>query len=233
MSLSPAAVLYDASGNAVGVVLDGALYRLQTDSKIAKKVTSGDLEHLRVLDDTGALKSTIYTPSGDAVNFPVAPADASGINNDFVRQAGGVDSSDLRVDGSTTAVDFNFVSDPTDDELINEISFVMVANSITSGSEKFAGLLRLTNGLQVIYYDGTDEIPLGALYQNEDFMHFASPGGYDFWALSKDQLLASQYVNGIITLEGGSSQKLIVRVADDLSSGIDYLKCQIKAVKRG
>jgi len=227
-------VLYDASGNVVGVVQDDTIYRLQADAKIAKKVTAGTLEHLRVLDDTGALKSTIYTPGGDAVNFPVAPADASGINNDFVRQGGAVpDTADLRVDGSATPVDFTFNSDPADDELINEISIVMVANSITSGSEKFAGLVALTNGLQAIYYDGTTEVSLGIINQNEDFMHFASPGGYDFWALSKDQLLASQYVNGIVTLEGGSTQKLIIRVADDLSSGIDYLKCQVKAVKRG
>jgi len=234
MTLSPAAILYDADGHAVGVVQDDTLYRLQADAKIAVKQTSGDLAHLTVLDDTGAAKTTIYTAAGDLVNFPVAPGDASGLVREFLRQSGSVpDTADLRVDGSSSPVDFVLAADPADDIVINEISVVMVANSITSGAEKFAGLSALTNGLNVYFYDGSSEVFLGGLHQNEDFMHFSSPGGYGFWALSKDQVLASQYVNGAVVLAGGTSEELRLRVADDLGSGIDYLKCRIKAVKRG
>ena len=36
MSDSPASVLFDASGNPVGVVLDGSIYRLQVEAKISE-----------------------------------------------------------------------------------------------------------------------------------------------------------------------------------------------------
>jgi len=141
-------VIVDSSGNYIGVVLDDVVYRFQTDSKIAKKITAGTLEHLRVLDDTGALKSTLYTADGSAISFPNIATDPDGIANDFARQSGGTDDSDLRVDGSTTPVDFTFDSlgSGEDDLVIQSIGFVMVANSIISGSGKFAGLSKL-NGI--------------------------------------------------------------------------------------
>jgi len=45
MSLSPAAILYDASGNAVGVVQDGSVFRLQVDdsvSELARDIVGAD-----------------------------------------------------------------------------------------------------------------------------------------------------------------------------------------------
>lgn len=40
MAKSPVAILYDSSGNPVGVVLDGAIYRLQTSTDVAKWIGS-------------------------------------------------------------------------------------------------------------------------------------------------------------------------------------------------
>jgi len=231
--LSPASILYDASGNAVGVVQDGSIYRLQSDSKIAKKVTSGDLEHLRVLDDTGSIKATLYNPDGSAVSFAAAPDDPTGIKCDFFRRALAIgDNSDLRVDGSTTPVDFTFEAIADYELIINEVGFVMAARRIVAGSEKFAGLSALVNGVICIYYNGTAELEMDRLNVNEDFMHFASPGGYNFWPLNKDQIIAQRYLNGVIRLAADSTEKLILRIADDLASGIDYFKCRVKAVAR-
>lgn len=42
MTHSPASILYDASGNPVGVVLDGAIYRLQVEAKVAGTVAVTD-----------------------------------------------------------------------------------------------------------------------------------------------------------------------------------------------
>ncbi len=35
---SPAVILYDSSGNPVGVVLDGSIYRLQVEAKISENI---------------------------------------------------------------------------------------------------------------------------------------------------------------------------------------------------
>lgn len=231
--LSPTSIIVDANGHTVGIVQDGTIYRLQGDSKIAKKVTSGDLEHLKILDDTGSLKTTLYNPDGSAVSFAAAPNDPTGIKCDFFRRALAIgDNSDLRVDGSTTPVDFTFEAIADYGLIINEVGFVMAANSIVSGSEKFAGLSALINGVTCIYYDGTDELEMDRLNVNEDFMHFSSPGGYNFWPLNKDQIIAQRYLNGVIRLAADSTEKLILRIADDLASGIDYFKCRVKAVAR-
>lgn len=40
---SPASILYDGAGNPVGVVLDGAVYRLQTEARVAATVPAADL----------------------------------------------------------------------------------------------------------------------------------------------------------------------------------------------
>lgn len=231
-SISPIAILYNAAGEPVGVVQDDTLYRLQTDSKVAVDAGTGDLTHLITLDKTGALKSTLYNPDGSAVSFAAAPDDPTGLVDVFFEQSGGTDPSDLRVDGDPTPIDFELEADADDDLIINEVGFVMAANSIVSGSEKFANLTALTNGIELIYYNGTTELVLSTIKQNEDFMHFASPGGYGFWALNKDQIISQQYINGVVVLTAGSTEKLLVRISDDLDSGIDYLKCRVKAIKR-
>lgn len=228
-------VLVDSSGNAIGVYLDESVYRIRSDSKTALKETAGTLEYLKVIDDTGSLKTSLFTQGGDPISFPAIASDPDGIVNDFARQTGGADTADLRVDGSVTPVDFTFeaLGGGEADLAINSIGFVMVANGIVSGSAKFAGLTKLTNGVEVIYSDGVSETVIGNLRENEDFMHFASAGGYDFWALNKDQVQSQFFISGAVVLPAGSDDKIIIRISDDIDAGIDYFKCYVKSVKRG
>lgn len=230
-----ARILVDESGNKVGVVLDGTIYRLQADAKIGKKSTDA-LSHIAVVDATEAAKMTLYTEEGDAIGFPAAAADPTGIVNDFVRQSGGVDNADLRVDGSTAPVDFTFdaLGSEEGDLVVNDIGFAIIASGMTGGTGNFAGKAGFTNGIQILFSDGTTETQIGNLTINECLIHFASPGGYDFWVTSKDQVKSEYSPNGAIILHENTSDKIIVRIRDNVATqGVAYMKCLVKAVKRG
>jgi hypothetical protein len=70
MAKNPAAILYDSSGNAVGVVLDGAVYRLQLEAKVARAsdgayVNPSTEETLTSIKDTDGIKKiTDQLPAG-------------------------------------------------------------------------------------------------------------------------------------------------------------------------
>jgi hypothetical protein len=221
-------VLYDASGNAVGVILDGALYRIQTDSKVGKGAS--DLVHLDAIDTAagkGRLKTTIYSADGDPVAFGTAPPNPSSIKNDFVVNA--TYGNDLLQDGDPTPVIFTYDADPTYDISIQEIVFVMVSNSITFGSNYFgAASGPLTNGLKVEITANGNTGTVELIKQNEDFKFFASPGGFDWVVSSKDLMSANYVIGGGLKLVGGSSDNIKVTVQDDIDSAAVYFKCFVK-----
>ena len=63
------------------------------------------------------------------------------------------------------------------------------------------------------------------------FLHAASIGGFSLLIANKDVIQSSVVFGGAIRLDAGSSDKIKVSIQDDLSSGIDYFKCSIKAIK--
>ena len=87
-SLSPASIIYDSSGNPVGVVLDGAVYRLQVAAKIARAsdgalVNPASEETLDAIKDTDGIKKiTDALPAGDnnIGNVDLASAIPAGTN---------------------------------------------------------------------------------------------------------------------------------------------------------
>lgn len=217
-------VLYDSAGNPVGVVLDGAAYRLQADAKVAKGDSA--LVHLDAIDTVsgqGRLKATLYSPGGDPVAFPSISGD---IRNDFVKNGG---NASLLVDGSVTPVEFTYNADATYDIGIQEIHFTLVSNSITFGSDYFGATSGpLTNGLLVQVATGAGTTDLYNLVQNESFVNFASPGGFQWIVSSKDLLSAAYVIGGGLVLRGGSSDQVKITVRDDIDSAGVYLKCFIK-----
>lgn len=217
-------VLYDASGHAVGVVLDGAVYRLQAESKIARGASG--LVHLDALDTTagrGRLQTTLYTPDGDPVSFP---STSSSIKNEFVKSGG---SDDLLVDGSVTPVVFEYLADSTYDISLQEIKFTLVANSLPFGSGYFGGKVGgLTTGMLVQVVTRGQTVLLYNFLTNEGFINFASPGGFDWEPASKDLLYSAFLVGGGLKLEAGTSDKVIITVRDNQSSIGVYFKCFVK-----
>jgi len=220
-------VLYDAAGNAVGVVLDGSIYRIQADAKVAKGTTSSNLLHLEALDTLtgmGRLKTTVYTPDGDPVAFGAV---STSIKNHFVETSGG--SHDLRVDGSTTPVVFTYDADATYDISVQEIKFTLVSNSIPFGSGYFGSTSGpLTNGVLVEVITNGTTVELYNLQQNESFVNFSSPGGFEWVVSSKDMMTSNYLVGGGVKLFAGTADKVRVTVRDNISSCGVYFKCFIK-----
>jgi len=216
--------IVDNAGNVVGVLLDGSVYRLQTESKIAKGAS--DLVTLDAIDTAaglGRLKATLYSPGGDPIAFPSV---SGSIKNDFVKNGG---SPDLLVDGSVTPVEFTYDSDATYDISIQEIHFTLASNSITFGSDYFGATSGpLTNGtlVQVVTELGT--VDLYNLKQNESFVNFASPGGFQWVVSSKDLMSSAYVVGGGLVLRAGTTDKVKVTVRDDIDSAGVYFRCFVK-----
>jgi len=214
----------DSSGNIVGVVLDGSVYRLQTDAKIAKGASS--LVHLDVIDTSsgkGRLQATLLTPAGDPVSFPSV---SESIKNEFVMNGS---SSDLLVDGSTTPVVFEYTSDASHDIALQEIRFTLASNSITFGTDYFgAEAGPLPNGLLVEVVVASGTVELYNLTQNESFVNFSSPGGFEWVVSSKDMMTSDYVIGGGLNLRAGTADKVRVTVRDDLSSAGIYFKCFVK-----
>lgn len=227
MAKSPAALIIDQTGNKVGIVLDGSIYRLQSDSKIAKG--DSDLVHLEVLDTEsgkGRLKSTLYNPEGEAIAFGSIPSNPASIKNDFVKN--GTNTS-LLVDGSVTPVEFTYLPDATYDISIQEIKFVMVSNAISFGTNYFGATSgSLSNGLLIEIRSNDSPGTIFNIVQNECFIHFASPGGFNWVVSSKDMMSSTYLVGGALKLIHGSSDYIKVTVRDDIDSCASYFRCLVK-----
>lgn len=217
----------DNAGNPVGIILDGALYRFQTDAKIARGAS--DLVHLDAIDtDTGQgrLKATLYTPEGETVALGAVASTATAIRNDFVKNAG---SPSLLVDGSGAPVVFTYDAHPTQDISLQEVKFVMASNSITFGMDYFGATSGpLTNGLLVEVTAGGVTGTVAVLYQNEDFVNFASPGGFEWVVSSKDLLSSTWLVGGGLKLEAGSGDQVKITVRDDIDRAGIYFRCFVR-----
>jgi len=218
----------DDSGHPVGIVLDGSLYRFQTDAKIARGASG--LVHLDALDtesERGRLKATLYTPEGETVALGAVASTATAIRNDFVREPG--TSPSLLVDGSVTPIVFTYDADLTYDISLQEIKFVLASNSITFGTSYFGATSGpLTNGLLVEVTAGGVTGTVAVLKQNEDFVNFASPGGFEWVVSSKDLMASTWLVGGGLKLEGGSADKVSITVRDDIDSAGVYFRAFVR-----
>lgn len=220
----------DGNGNPVGIILDGALYRFQTDSKAAKGVTSGGLVHLDALDTSagrGRLKATLYSQEGEPIAFGSVAQNPASIRNAFVANGGGATS--LLVNGSATPVVFTYNCDATYDISVQEVKFVLAANGVTFGTNYFGSVGGpLTNGLLVEIIAGGNTGTVANLKQNEDFVCFASPGGFEWVVSSKDMMSSNWLVGGGLKLIHGTSDKIQVTVRDNISAAGVYFKCFVK-----
>lgn len=219
--------LVDADGHAVGLYLDGAIYRFRVDGKIG--IGTSDLVHLDAIDTTsgrGRLKVTLFTQDGDPIAFGSVPPTPEEIYNHFCLNAG---SESLLVNGSSTPVVFTYPAHAEHDISLQEIKFVLSANGITFGTNYFGGVAGpLTNGLLVEITAGGATGTVYNLKQNESFVNFASPGGFEWVVSSKDLMAATYSIGGGFKLKAGTSDCVKVTVRDNISSAGTYFKCFVK-----
>lgn len=144
-------------------------------------------------------------------------------------------STDMRVNGSTTPVEFWVPSDSTHDLYISNISFVIADASATLNT--FGNITALTNGCDVEYFaDGSTTTIGTALKSNFDFIRLClgSPSfgdGAAAFRANNVQSTSEGYLpvlnfkqvfgfNYGIRLRPGTSDKLTVRVNDN-TTGVD------------
>lgn len=216
----------DPDGHPVGVILDGAIYRLASNSKIA--IGESDMVHLDAIDTAsgkGRLKATLFSTSGDPVSFGSVPPNPESIRNAFMLNGS---NSSLLVDGSSTPVAFTYDADSTRDVSIQEVKIVMAANGITFGTDKFGVVNKLTNGLLLEITSNGLTGTVANLQSNECLAHLSSPGGFIWVVSSKDMLAVSYSIGGSLRLKAGTSDNVKFTVRDNLSSAATYFKCCVK-----
>jgi hypothetical protein len=64
--------------------------------------------------------------------------------------------------------------------------------------------------------------------QNEDFVNFASPGGFNWVVSSKDLLSSSYTLGGGLLLRAGTTDKVKITVQDDIDAAGVYFQCFVK-----
>jgi hypothetical protein len=190
MGLSPAAILYDSSGNAISSSLDGSTRRLAVAASL-KPGTSID----------------IGGPS---------PSDLTTLVRARLEDSGS--STDLRVDGSSTPVAFTYNAHATKETFLYELRFVMAASTIKIDGNSFGPIPTLSNGLkfEVRSSDTTTELMLATV--TEEFLALSNPNIFLDRTGATDVLAFSYTFGGAAILHDGSGDFVKVTIQDDLTS---------------
>ena len=200
----------------------------------------------KLIDSAGSKAGT--TVSGGALHTVEHPAPPFGLaqNMQIFRQfltADGTStgSTDMRVDGSVTNVNFWIPAQQSSDLYIKRISFVLADASLSLA--KFGNLTALTNGCTLKYSDKRGDVTIhGALKTSFDLVRLCVGGEVPIGATTSS-FIASNVAGtseGIIPsldfsmvfgfrwglrLAYGTAQKLVVSIRDDISSGLDQFDC--------
>ena len=110
---------------------------------------SGDGKIAKVVNDGALLTSVVPFP-------PLEEREQLKIFREYLTQDGDGSTFDMRVDGSTTPVEFYIQSDPEDDIHIHTLSFVIAGPG--AALNEFANITALSNGCLLTYQDEQGEI---------------------------------------------------------------------------
>jgi len=171
----------------------------------------------------------------DAVGNPVdsvpATTNAAQIYKSQVTNTG---STDLRVNGAGTPVDFDVAADPTNDIWLSEVRFVLVVNPLLAEGGKFGPINALTNGVRIQVRSNGVTTDIGNVKITEDFLAFPSRGGTVVDRTgTNDVITVGYYLGGIIPLVAGSGDFLRVTIRDNLTSvKFKHFTCTVHGIKR-
>jgi len=231
MNLSLASFLHTLQGGtayALKAIEDGTDWVQASVAKIAQKADSS-FQYLR-MNEGNAIQATLYDSFGNPIALPVGVSDAGLWVSERLKETGG--SPSLLVDGSTTAVPFTYVADADDDIALNAVVLVIVSNSLVFGADDFGAINTLTNGVKLSVKSNGNEGDLLLVNQNEDFLHSATPGGFNLDISSKDTISCFISLGGGIVLKAGTDDNVTITIQDDLSSAGDYFQASVQGVKQ-
>jgi len=235
MSDSPVSILYDAAGNAVAVVLDNSIRRLETRSTLVGQQagTGAEVKVTTIQDPVNATHKRLQVEAdikpGATISVVPATPDPDLIVQQFLTDDGTpAGSHDMIVNGSVTPVVFSFPADPVNDILVSEIRFVFsVLGTISFDGSSFGKGSGLTNG---ILFDATinngSTTTLAEIFLNEGWLRLI--GGTPFVDRNAaNQVLAAAFqFGGRTLLKGGTSDEVRVTIRDNLglgALGVTYL----------
>lgn len=184
-----------------------------------KSARVNDFNALKVIDQR-------LPPADDPVT--VLP-----VKLDFTDSAG---ATDMRVDGSTTNVDFTIEADPNYDIFIDSVSFLIA--DVNAVANKFGNTTELTNGCSLFYEDLDNGVSIinDSLKTNFDFIRMCQ--GKPSFGNSNDALKVTNAAGAAegympvldfsemfglpwgIRLRAGSNEKIVIRVRDNVT-GVD------------
>lgn len=142
------------------------------------------------------------------------PSDLSTIVRELLNIGG---NPSLLVDGSSTEQHFDFDADPTDDIKLYEVRFILTGQDFTLDGDSFGASNALTNGVRVAVTSGGVETEMAVVKANEDWFLVPFTDLRVDVAGPKDYMVMAQRYNGVVTLAGGSSDRVRVSVRDDLT----------------
>lgn len=191
-----------------------------------------------IVDNEGTINVAIQNrppKNGDAVATPVA--------FNFANSAG---STDMRVDGSVTPVEFTIDADSTKETYIKTISVLIADNG--ANLNQFGALAALTNGVDFSYFniDDGEVLIKGEIQTNLDFIRIgqataAIGDGTSAFRADTSGASADTYLPLIdltqtfglvygIRLRPGTADKIILRVNDNLT-GLDQFDARAFGVQ--
>lgn len=203
LTFSPAAVIYDSYGNAIGSEHDSDGYRLLVSSSVV--------------------------PGSNP--YGTIPSNPQLIFYDKLKTTGNAVS--LLVNGSVTPVEFKLNADVSYDLRITEIRFVFVCDSFLIDGSSFGPINGLTNGIIVDMQSNGLIGTLVNVKQNEDFLALYSPSGVSVEVSTvKDYIVAGIYLGGAIVLKKGTTDYIRARVRDNLTDAkMRYLTVTVHGSK--
>jgi len=217
--ISPASILYDAAGNAVGVLQDGAVYRLQTEAQLATgaKVQLTDGTHdAEVTSDGRLLVSAGRSAKGRVCARLV---DSGG---DF----------EMAVDGDPTPAVFEWNPGSVAVDGV-DLSLIMEDGTIKFG-DKFGGITGpLDNGLLLEVKAEDAAVTLYLFKRTRELLQCSVAGGFDLYAAIPDILRAEFSLEGFRFMPSGTyatDDYVRATVQDDID-GLDHLSIVFHGVE--
>jgi len=223
-------VLYDASGNPIGVVLDGSVYRLETRTRLSDGTNYQDFIQDTDNGNVWRAQTEALIAPGSTVNIGTGiPSNPADLVIGFCLNGS---SKNMLVDGSGTAVNFDFGPSGSDIYAIQELLLVFTADDFEFDGLSFGPNVALTTGINVQTVIDSNVTILSNVSSNEDFLRFPGRPPIVNNTGPKDLLAASLGFGGLVKLYGADGDSIRVTINDDLTSvKFKYLTGTVFATK--